>query len=98
MGYNFFKNHPTKIDFENHKITVYNENFFNESKFKSSKTCPFQSKTKALFNYRHSTKQEFFPAKMLLDLGNSDALWLFPNRILISITTDLILMIFGKRI
>ena len=48
---------------------------------KVRKTAHFNRKPKALFNYRHSTKQRVFPAKMLLDLGNSDALWLFPNRI-----------------
>ena len=82
MGYNFFKNHPTKIDFENHKITVYNENFFNESKFKKFEKLPISIENQKPYLITDiQQNKEFFPAKMLLDLGNSDALWLFPNRI-----------------
>jgi hypothetical protein len=82
MGYHFFKNHPIKIDFERHVITVYNEKFFNEKKLKKFEKLPISiEKPKALFGTEVQQSKDFFPAKMLVDLGNSDALWLFPNRI-----------------
>ena len=82
IGYNFFKDHLIKLDFERHVITVYNEKYHPEKKFKNFEKLPItiEAKKPYLVTEVQQTKS-FFPAKMLLDLGNSDAMWLFPNRI-----------------
>lgn len=82
IGYSFFENFPTKIDFDKHQITIYNRKFFNERKLKKFEKIPItiEAQKPYVVTDVQQTK-EFFPAKMLLDLGNSDALWLFPNRI-----------------
>lgn len=82
MGYHFFQNHLTKIDFEHHIITVYNDKYFNQKKLKNYEKLPItiEAQKPYLITEVQQTK-DFFTAKMLLDLGNSDALWLFPNRI-----------------
>ena len=82
LGYHFFKNHPIKVDFTHHLITVYNENYFNKKKFKNFEKLPIsiENQKPYIITDIQQTK-EVFPAKMLIDLGNSDALWLFPNRI-----------------
>lgn len=82
IGYHFFKNQPIKIDFERHVITVYNEKFFNEKKLKKFEKLPISIEgQKPYLVTEVQQSKDFFPAKMLIDLGNSDALWLFPNRI-----------------
>ncbi|WP_374363060.1 PDZ domain-containing protein [Cloacibacterium sp.] len=82
IGYHFFKNQPIKIDFERHIITVYNEKFFNEKKLKKFEKLPISIEgQKPYLVTEVQQSKDFFPAKMLVDLGNSDALWLFPNRI-----------------
>lgn len=82
IGYQFFKNHPLKIDFTHQLITVYNEIYFNKKKFKNFEKLPISIENqKPYITTDIQQTKEFFPAKMLIDLGNSDALWLFPNRI-----------------
>ncbi len=82
IGYHFFKNQPIKIDFERHVITVYNEKFFNEKKLKKFEKLPISIEDQKPYLVTEvQQSKDFFPAKMLVDLGNSDALWLFPNRI-----------------
>lgn len=82
MGYHFFKNNPLKIDFEKHLITVYNRNLFKEKFLKNFEKLPITIEAqKPYYTAEVQQTKEFFPAKMLIDLGNSDALWLFPNRI-----------------
>lgn len=82
IGYHFFKNQPIKIDFERHVITVYNEKFLNEKKLKKFEKLPISIEgQKPYLVTEVQQSKDFFPAKMLVDLGNSDALWLFPNRI-----------------
>ena len=82
IGYRFFKDHPIKIDFAKHLITIYNEKFSTEKNFKRFEKIPMsiEAQKPYIISEVQQTK-DFFPAKMLIDLGNSDALWLFPNRI-----------------
>jgi len=82
IGYNFFKNHFTKIDFDKHIITVFNDQFNPEKNFRKFEKLPITIEAqKPYITTEVQQTKEFFPAKMLLDLGNSDAMWLFPNRI-----------------
>lgn len=82
IGYHFFKNHLIKIDYNKHIITVYNDKFSPEKKFKSFEKIPMSIEgQKPYINAEVQQTKTFFSAKMLIDLGNSDAIWLFPNRI-----------------
>lgn len=82
IGYHFFKNYPTQIDFEKHIITIYNNTTLNEKKLRKYEKLPISIEgQKPYLTTELQQTKEFFSAKMLLDLGNSDALWLFPNRI-----------------
>lgn len=82
MGYHFFKNHRVKIDFNRKRITVYRDGKASEKKFRKFERLPMVLEgNKPYIEAQVQQNRDFFPAKMLVDLGNSDALWLFPNRI-----------------
>lgn len=82
IGYHFFKNHRIKIDYERHYLTVYEAKRSSEKIFrKFEKVALSLENNKPYIKTEIQQTQDFFPAKMLVDLGNSDALWLFPNRI-----------------
>lgn len=82
IGYNFFKNNLTKIDFEKHLITVFNEKTNADKKFKNFEKLPISIEgQKPYLTTDIQQTKDFFPAKVLIDLGNSDAMWLFPTRI-----------------
>ena len=80
IGYDFFKNYPVEIDYVARKIYIYRDihavrNI--ESRFDS---LPF-----TLENNKPYTEVEIYvndtyvPVKMLLDIGNADAVWIFPE-------------------
>lgn len=83
MGFGFFKDYPMEIDYVNHKITVYKENSSKvKRRFKKFKEIPItleNSKPYIETNFLIETKP--LNAKLLIDVGNSDAIWLFPNLI-----------------
>lgn len=82
IGNHFFKNHLIKIDYNKHIITLYNDKFSPEKNFRKYEKIPMTIEAQKPYIYTEVQQtKEFFPAKMLIDLGNSDALWLFPNRI-----------------
>lgn len=81
MGYPFFKNHLIEINYDKRKIVFYNNSQVNrkriEDKFKKvpitiEKSKPYLYATVAI----DSTKVD---AKLLIDIGNSDAIWLFQD-------------------
>lgn len=82
IGYHFFKNHPIFIDFISEKITVFNNPQILKKRIKRFKEFPitiegFKPYLKA--DVEMTSKK--VSSKMLLDLGNSDAVWLFPKLI-----------------
>ena len=82
IGYHFFKNHPIDIDFISHKITVYNDPEFFKKRSRRFKEFPITiegNKPYMKADVEMTTKK--VSSKMLLDLGNSDAVWLFPKLI-----------------
>ncbi len=82
IGYQFFRNHPVQIDYTAKKITVYNERKAMERKLR--KFTPFSISLEANKPYMMAGVEMTHTAvnsKMLLDLGNSDAVWLFPKLI-----------------
>lgn len=82
IGYHFFKNHPVLIDYSSKKITVYNDDNLFKKKVKNfeeldisiDKYKPYLFADVEMTNERKSSK-------LLIDLGNSDPIWLFPTLI-----------------
>ncbi len=80
IGYHFFKNHPVQIDYGRRKITVYKEpqhlprNLARFKKFDLS-----IEGNKPYLQTQSAVRDDFYDTKMLLDLGNSDGVWLFPK-------------------
>lgn len=82
IGYEFFKNYPVKIDFNKNQIEIFNNEKVFKNKIKSYENLPITIEAQKPYVIADvEMTKGFFPAKMLIDLGNSDALWLFPNRI-----------------
>lgn len=82
IGYHFFKDHPIAIDYVSKKITIY-ENIdllkrkvrkFNEIPISIEKEKPYLTADVEMTNEKKNSK-------LLIDLGNSDAIWLFPTLI-----------------
>lgn len=82
IGYSFFKNHPVMIDYLRQKITVYNDRKTLNRKLRRFTEFPISLEGNKPY-MRAGVEQRHTPvdSKMLLDLGNSDAVWLFPNLI-----------------
>ncbi|MFC3158763.1 Aspartyl protease [Chryseobacterium arachidis] len=82
IGYHFFKNHPVMIDYASKKITVYNDETLFRKKIKKfdeldisvERSKPYIFADVEMTNERKSSK-------LLIDLGNSDPIWLFPTLI-----------------
>ncbi|WP_332028792.1 PDZ domain-containing protein [Kaistella sp.] len=82
IGYHFFKNHPVEIDYIRKKITVYSDD--ETFRKRSKKFTPFpitiEGNKPYLIAGVEMTSQKV-DSKLLVDLGNSDAIWLFPKLI-----------------
>lgn len=82
IGYQFFRNCPVQIDYVSKKITFYNSPL----KAKNYEEFPLRIEMKKPYIETEITDRgKSNLSKMLLDLGNSDALWIFPNT---SLTPD----------
>lgn len=80
IGYHFFKNHPVQIDFISKKITIYNDKNLFHKKNKRFEKFPISIEgNKPYLMAGIEMTKEKVASKMLLDLGNSDAIWLFPK-------------------
>lgn len=82
MGYHFFKNHPVLIDYSSKKITVYNDENSFKKKIKNFEELNISIERNKPYVFAdvemiHEKKN----SKLLIDLGNSDAIWLFPTLI-----------------
>ena len=84
IGYHFFKNNPIKIDYISKRLTI-----LQGTKRQIDKIDKKYSKVHLSFNdnkpYLQSTttfepNNESVNSKLLIDTGNSDALWLFKER------------------
>lgn len=79
IGYYFFKNHPVEINYTKKTITVYKD----KSKFpkKNARFSEFPMSielNKPYMNADVEMKHDKQNSKLLLDLGNTDSVWLFP--------------------
>ena len=82
IGYHFFKNHLVEIDYTRKRIIVYE----NDKKIKRRINKKFISEdisienNKPYYNSDITSEQLIFPSKLLLDTGNSDAIWIFSDK------------------
>lgn len=82
IGYHFFKDHPIFIDYISKKITVYENADLLKKKIKRFEEFPITiEKDKPYLYAGVEMTNEKKDSKLLIDLGNSDAIWLFPTLI-----------------
>lgn len=83
IGYNFFKNYPLKIDYQRKEIIIYpDQQSFDKEKSKKYEEHPITlelNKPYLWVDVEQTT--EYVNSKVLIDIGNSDAVWLFPTLI-----------------
>ena len=82
IGYHFFENNFVSIDFARKKIYLYNPLTINKKKItREYKSYPISiEKHKPYINSEVVIEKQPIAAKLLLDTGNSDAVWLFQNK------------------
>ncbi len=82
IGSHFFKNYPVQIDYAANKITVFNDEklFRNKSRKFQEFPVSIEGSKPYLIAGVEMTRQKV-DSKMLVDSGNSDAIWLFPKLI-----------------
>lgn len=82
MGYHFFKDYPIIIDYSLRKITVFKDRKLFEKKIRKFEefTISIEKNKPYIFADVEMTSEKK-PSKMLIDIGNSDAIWLFPTLI-----------------
>jgi PDZ domain/Aspartyl protease len=84
IGYHFFKNHPIEIKYKKNKIIVYNSSnsISTKTKKKYRKTAISIEERKPYIytNVVFENEVNELVAKVLIDTGNSDALWLFREK------------------
>ncbi|RZJ34479.1 MAG: PDZ domain-containing protein [Flavobacterium sp.] len=80
IGYDFFKNYAVEISYDSRRIVVYNKVSSKKLKrhFRENEIMVENEKPYAVVQL--SEEQQNLPAKVLLDTGSSDAIWLFPDR------------------
>jgi hypothetical protein len=83
IGYHFFKNHLIEIDYIRKRVIVYNksDSKVNKrlSKFYVQETIQIEE-SKPYYSSIAGSQGESHRIKMLIDTGNSDAIWVFLNK------------------
>ncbi|WP_366182836.1 PDZ domain-containing protein [Flavobacterium ovatum] len=81
MGYTFLKNNLVEINYSRHRITVYDDNNRNRKKIeaKFSKVPLSIEKNKPYLIGNVKLNGSVDSLKLLVDIGNSDSIWLFEN-------------------
>ncbi|MHA6727420.1 PDZ domain-containing protein [Chryseobacterium sp. A301] len=79
IGYHFFKDHVVKIDYVRKKITLYDPSDPPKLNRRYSSLDLSIELNKPYVQAGIEQTRELTDSKMLIDLGNSDALWLFPS-------------------
>ncbi len=80
IGYQFFKNFPVKIDYISKKITVYSGSNVKETRHYEELPMTIEL-NKPYIMAGVQQMNEISESKLLIDLGNSDSIWLFPSLI-----------------
>lgn len=81
IGYKFFKNNIVEINYQKKRIVVYANNEETRKKLdKKFRTIPITIERSKPYIYAKVVVDTVtVPAKLLLDIGNSDAFWIFEN-------------------
>ncbi|OIV41334.1 PDZ domain-containing protein [Flavobacterium johnsoniae] len=81
IGYKFFKNNIVEINYEKRKITVYEDKQEIQKKLdKKFKLIPITiERSKPYISTTAVVDSIEIQAKLLIDIGNSDAFWIFEN-------------------
>ena len=81
IGYKFFKNNIVEINYQKKRIVVHLNNEQTKQKLeKKFKTVPITIERSKPYIYATATVDgKKVPAKLLIDIGNSDAFWIFEN-------------------
>jgi len=82
IGYRFFRDHPVVLDYARKRLRIYNRDRVNLDKVLKG-YVPFDltiEKSKPYVTVDVGIDSVPRASKLLLDTGNSDALWLFPSR------------------
>ena len=82
IGYNFLKSHLIEINYDRKRISVYKDNEKNRKRVvKKYQMVPITiEKSKPYLNGSTMIDSTEIPVKLLVDIGNSDAIWLFENK------------------
>lgn len=82
IGYQFFRDHLVEIDYRNQMVYVHDRDKANLGKvLKGCETFELSiEKSKPYLTAGVTLDSVSLPSKLLLDTGNSDAVWLFPSR------------------
>lgn len=79
IGYHFFKDHLIYIDYVSKKLTVYENSDLLKKKIRRFEEFPITIERDKPYLYAGvEMTNEKKDSKLLIDLGNSDAIWLFP--------------------
>jgi len=81
IGYKFFKNNLVEINYQKKKIVVHQNNDEVRAKLsRKFKTVPITVERSKPYVYATAVVDTLpVPAKLLIDIGNSDAFWIFEN-------------------
>ncbi len=84
IGYHFFKNHIIDINYNKKKLVVYNDTQLIAKRInKKYQKIPISIEQKKPYlntAIQMENQEELIDAKLLIDIGNSDALWLFSGK------------------
>ena len=82
IGYQFFKNHFIELNYKTKKINIYkNAKAFSPKRIKSFEEIPLDIEMKKPYiNSLITLNGKEINAKLLIDSGGSDAIWLFQNQ------------------
>lgn len=80
IGYDFFKNYPVEIDYVASKLYIYRDIHLVKNLETRFNSLPFSlEQNKPYTDAEIFVNNTYVPTKMLIDLGNADAVWIFPN-------------------
>lgn len=81
VGYRFFKDNPIEINYDRKRITIYRTIDKMQRKLRKFHKLPISiEKSKPYVSGSFLLGDMDLPAKLLLDTGNSDAVWLFEDK------------------
>ncbi len=82
IGYHFFRNHAVEIDFERRRLIVHRTEISSKKSYRKYDVTSISIEgNKPYVQTSVDLGDGHFDSKLLIDLGNSDAVWLFPEKL-----------------